>query len=396
MQKPEQDLHKYDRQLKQGFASLRFEDSMEKEFRAFFYTRSVVKQRGAIIVGIILLLGLMPFDLGFLSGAAQDFYLLSRAWITIPVLMLALFLTFKKKFIGYFSVFSFFIILFIGISTSVLVVYTQNLGQYSPYEGIMLIIMVAFSLGGMLFRQSLSCIILVGLCYLVLSELMLSQSPYLMHQYYFLFATCLIGGVSGYMLEYQTRIAFLQRGALRNLAKTDPLTGLFNRGAINQKLNDLVEYAYREQKPLSLLMLDVDYFKNFNDHYGHLEGDDCLVDVASRLSDLCKRPLDFAGRYGGEEFILVWFDAPTAEATTLAQNTRNAIRAMAIPHQTSKVSDQVTVSGGLITGIPTSPDLQDTLLHQADQCLYRAKESGRNRIAVQSLGESNSLIALIK
>ncbi|MGC1508637.1 GGDEF domain-containing protein [Ketobacter sp.] len=391
-----QDLQKYNRQLKKGFNALRFNAGLEAEFRTFFYARNVVKQRGAIIVGIILLLGLVPIDLRLIDGEAAHFYLLIRVWITVPLLLVALAFTFRTSQQHYFSLFSFFIIIFIGITTNIQVVYTMGLGQFAAYEGLMLIIMVAFFLGGMLFRQSLACIIIISLSYLIMSELYLSTSSYSFHRYYFLFATCLIGGVSAYTLEYQLRISYLQRGALRSLAKTDPLTGLYNRGAIADKLNHLVEYGYREQKPITLLMIDVDYFKNYNDCYGHIQGDTCLVSVAQALIKNCKRPLDFAGRYGGEEFLIMWFDAQPNEAKTFAEKTKATLDRLNIPHANSEVATHVTISGGMITGVPDRPDIQAAILHQADQCLYRAKESGRNRIIIQEVGEDHSISSVVK
>ncbi len=392
---PEQ-LHKYDQQLKQGFKSLRFNPLLEKEFRIYFNARNVVKQRGAIILGILLLLLLAPLDLRLLDPQATTIYLFSRIWLTIPVLVIALFFTFKPKFQRFFPIFSFIIISFIGLTAVGMVAYAQAEQQYLPHEGIMLIIMVAFFLGGMRFKQSLSCALLVCLTYMILTEIYVPPDNFRFHRYFLIFATSLIGGVGAYTLEYQQRISFLQRGALKNLAKIDSLTKLYNRGAINQKLNHLVDYAYRENKSITLMLLDVDYFKNFNDLYGHIAGDKCLVSIAKSLSNHCKRPLDFAGRYGGEEFLLVWFDTKSTEVDTLVEKVRTQINAQKIPHSESKVSDYVTISAGVVSGTPTIPDMSQTILHQADQCLYRAKESGRNRILIQDMGDDNNLISVIK
>jgi len=144
------------------------------------------------------------------------------------------------------------------------------------------------------------------------------------------------------------------------------------------------------------VLLDVDHFKNFNDFYGHIQGDHCLTEVASALSACCKRPLDFAGRYGGEEFVVMWFDADPVEAEALAHRVRDAIVQLEIRHDASGTHSHVTVSGGMITGIPNGQHLTEKLLHQADQCLYRAKQSGRNRIIVQDLGDENSVICIVK
>ena len=396
MQGFEEELQIYNRQLKLGFPQLRFREPLEHEFRSFFARHNVVRQRGAIIVGVVLLLALLPLDIHYLNGNALDYYLVTRIWITIPLLLAALALTFIQSWRRYFSIFSFVIITIIGVSAATVVVYCNGVGQPLPYEGIMLIIMVSFFLGGLYFRQSLVCGSLIALSYVVLSEVLLPRPLINYHNYFFTFASLLVGAVSAYTLEYQIRIAFLQRGALRNLAKTDPLTGLYNRGAINQKLSHLVYYAFREKKPITLLLIDVDHFKNFNDFYGHLQGDVCLQRVAEALTTCCKRPLDFAGRYGGEEFLVMWFDSQPAEVESFARRVKDAIEKMDIRHDASGTHSHVTVSGGMVTGVPGSQHQADQILHQADQCLYRAKESGRNRIVIQDLGSEHDVVSIIK
>ena len=262
MQSFNSQLHIYDEQLKRGFMSLRFAQPLEREFRNFLDSRNVVKQRGALIVGILLLLCFAPLDLRFLDEEASRFYIMTRLYVSVPLLSVALVINFyfQRRFQKYFALFSFLIIAFIGLTAIGTIIYAQNDNQYLPHEGIMLVIMVAFFLGGMRFRQAIACATLIGLTYLILCELYLLPDPYRFHRYLLMFATSLIGGVGAYTLEYQQRISFLQRGALRNLAKTDPLTGLYNRGAINKTLDDLLGYAYREKKAVTLLLLDVDYF----------------------------------------------------------------------------------------------------------------------------------------
>ncbi|HVL00960.1 MAG TPA: GGDEF domain-containing protein [Dongiaceae bacterium] len=393
----DQELQVYNRQLKQGFSSLQFSPELEAEFRTFFHGRNVVKQRGAIIVGIILLLALVPLDSLFIrDNKALELYLLGRIWIAVPVLLLALVFTFRQNLRRFFSAFSFAIIGLIGITNAIITVYSQVRGTPLPYESLLLIIMVTFSLGGMQFRRALTCATIVALSYVSLAEIYLPMGEAKYHTYFFIFATMLVGAVSGYTLEYQVRLGFLQRGALKNLAKTDPLTGLYNRGAINQKLNHLIYYAFRERKPVTLLLVDVDFFKNYNDFYGHIQGDNCLIQIANALADCCKRPLDFAGRYGGEEFLVMWFDAEPNEAETFARRVRDSIRELGIRHDASGVHSEVTISGGMVTGVPDSQHLTEKLLHQADQCMYRSKESGRNRIIIQDFGDDKSIAHIIK
>ena len=143
-----------------------------------------------------------------------------------------------------------------------------------------------------------------------------------------------------------------------------------------------MEYAKREKRHLTLLMVDVDYFKKFNDFYGHLEGDSALIAVANSLAQCCRRSLDFAGRYGGEEFILVWFDTKPDESEGLSNLVQEKIAALKIDHQQSKVGRYLTLSGGLITIIPSESTDVQTLINKADELLYQSKDLGRNRISI--------------
>lgn len=391
----EQALQIYDRQIRRGFRRLRFEPALERKFESFFAEYVMPQQRGALLVAIFLLLALIPLDLDNLKGDPREYYLISRLWIIVPLLAVSFGLTFYKPLRPYFSFFGMLIITTIGISSSALVAFSPLNGSVLPYEGVLIVIMVCFFLGGLYFRQALICSISITASYVVFTESWLPEQHIQYHDYFFMFATLLVGAVSAYALEYQIRFSFLQQGALHNLAQTDPLTGLYNRGAINQKLNHLVDYAFREKKAITLLLLDVDHFKNFNDFYGHLHGDQCLKQVARALAACCKRPLDFAGRYGGEEFLLLWFDIQPSEAESFARRVKDAVSLLAIRHDASATHTHVTISGGMVSGIPVSQLLADKLLHQADQCLYQAKEQGRNRILAQPLGNETAPVTSI-
>ena len=135
----------------------------------------------------------------------------------------------------------------------------------------------------------------------------------------------------------------------------------------------------REMHPLSLVMLDVDFFKRYNDHYGHQHGDQCLQEIARAISFVTARPQDLAARYGGEEFVLLFPRTDNLAARHLTSRILEKVRAMEIPHAVSDCADFVTVSAGIATVMP-SPDLDmHALLSAADKALYRAKEQGRDR-----------------
>jgi diguanylate cyclase (GGDEF)-like protein len=169
---------------------------------------------------------------------------------------------------------------------------------------------------------------------------------------------------------------------LRDLANRDGLTGLFNRRLLNERLSGELSRAQREQSPIAVLMIDVDNFKAFNDTYGHLDGDDCLREVASAITRAVMRPGDFAARFGGEEFAVVLPNTDAAGAARVAEMIRQAIIDTAIPHGVS-LTGVVTVSIGVGALWPDVMSRIEDVIGIADRALYEAKENGRNRVAMQ-------------
>ncbi len=168
---------------------------------------------------------------------------------------------------------------------------------------------------------------------------------------------------------------------LELLATSDGLTGLANRRRFNDFLDDEWRRGAREGAPLSLLMLDVDFFKRFNDAHGHQAGDECLRRVASVLAAAAGRPSDLAARYGGEEFALVLANTDVDGAATVAETVRQGVEALGIAHSRSDASSHVTVSIGVAAVNPSEEVAPAALITLADGALYRAKEAGRNRMA---------------
>jgi diguanylate cyclase (GGDEF)-like protein len=169
--------------------------------------------------------------------------------------------------------------------------------------------------------------------------------------------------------------------ALASLAAKDPLTGLANRRAFDERMASEWSRARRERKPLALLMIDVDHFKSFNDAYGHLEGDSCLRHVAAVMEGCARRGGDFAARIGGEEFALILPGASRSAAATVAEHLRGAIAGLGIEHE--KVQEgHVTISAGVAATTTASAESPDFLINQADTALYEAKWGGRNKVCL--------------
>lgn len=166
---------------------------------------------------------------------------------------------------------------------------------------------------------------------------------------------------------------------LRRQSDIDGLLGIANRRTFDETLAQEWARALRESSQLSLLMIDVDYFKNYNDTYGHQAGDRCLQQLAAAITRVLKRPGDLVARYGGEEFGVLLPHTDAAGADEMAREIQNAVALLAIPHGASRASDQVTVSIGIHTVVPAPEVALDTLIRSADSALYRAKQGGRNR-----------------
>lgn len=170
---------------------------------------------------------------------------------------------------------------------------------------------------------------------------------------------------------------------LRRLSSIDGLTGLANRRCFDETLLKEWSRAERNQKPLSLIIADIDYFKPYNDFYGHIAGDVALKEVASALSATLHRPVDIACRYGGEEFTIVLPNTDSKGAELVAIRLKQAVSNLAIEHISSPVEDHITISLGVATLFPQRGQPPTTIVEVADKALYKAKELGRNSIVVE-------------
>jgi diguanylate cyclase (GGDEF)-like protein len=166
---------------------------------------------------------------------------------------------------------------------------------------------------------------------------------------------------------------------LEQLVNVDGLTQVANRRCFDTRLQAEWKRLSQEQQPLSLILFDVDKFKSYNDYYGHLGGDDCLLRIAQIVQKTVDRPADLVARYGGEEFAVLLPNTDLAAAITIAENIQQAIHHQTIPHAQSDIKNIVTISLGISCIIPTCDIKPDTLIASADKALYNAKQNGRDR-----------------
>ena len=165
---------------------------------------------------------------------------------------------------------------------------------------------------------------------------------------------------------------------LQRLVSIDGLTQMANRRCLDDYLDQECKRASREQIPISLVLCDIDFFKNYNDNYGHQEGDHCLQEVAQAISKSTNRPADLVARYGGEEFVIVLPNTDAQGSVNVAIRATEVMRSLKLPHSYSKVAPYVTISCGVATLLPSQEFEPTDLLKAADQALYKAKAEGRN------------------
>ncbi len=170
----------------------------------------------------------------------------------------------------------------------------------------------------------------------------------------------------------------------RSLALTDSLTGLANRRQFDDYFEGQWQHLTQEQQPLTLILCDIDYFKRYNDSYGHPTGDVCLAKVSDVLTHCIRRPANLVARYGGEEFAVVLPNTGTEEGHRLALEIKTHLAALSIPHCSSSVSDAVTLTMGIATVVPKRRQAPQELIQAADLALYHAKQQGRDRIYVHA------------
>jgi diguanylate cyclase (GGDEF)-like protein len=167
---------------------------------------------------------------------------------------------------------------------------------------------------------------------------------------------------------------------LRQMSMKDGLTGIANRRSFDERLAVELRRGLRSQAPLSLLMMDIDHFKQYNDHHGHFQGDDCIRAVAATLENVVSRASDLVARYGGEEFAILLPETDAEAAVQVAQTCLHAVAALAMPHENSPIGAFVSLSIGVCTVLVAPDTTPATLITRADQALYQAKRAGRNRI----------------
>lgn len=188
-----------------------------------------------------------------------------------------------------------------------------------------------------------------------------------------------ISGAGGWLLELNSRRLWLDLRILETISRTDPLTGIANRRGFEEAADTVMRFAMREQRPVTLMVLDLDCFKGLNDRYGHDYGDEALKRAAGFLSAQARRPIDICGRFGGEEFVIVLCNCPALAADVRCREIVQGVEALRLENAASGVSPYLTASLGAVSFYPAEGAQLNRALLKADENLYKAKGAGRNR-----------------
>lgn len=270
-----------------------------------------------------------------------------------------------------------------SISNPVMLTSAQSASIYA--------IIVVYAMSKMRFYMTVFWCHLAGVVHLLSTNALGMHHTFQDFQAYFIAANMIGMGIA-YIIEHRERAMFLQGllldidkaqqdllyGNLEKLSREDPLTGLANRRYFDERLNMEWSRCQREKLPLSVILLDIDFFKQYNDLYGHQAGDHCLSLVARALKKEAARPAELVGRYGGEEFILLYPNIDATQIKNTLVRIQQRIMSLNIAHEGSQIAKVLTASLGAATAYPVKTLHAEKLVSAADQMLYKSKETGRN------------------
>tara|TARA_R110000787_G_scaffold42983_18_gene105390 strand:- start:2453 stop:3691 length:1239 start_codon:yes stop_codon:yes gene_type:complete len=259
-----------------------------------------------------------------------------------------------------------------------------------PFEYLMIQLLYDFFLLGLVWSEASVLALLTVIAGPLLMVLVRISPLQIFEISFFLGSTTLLGSIACFLQEKTQRIAWLESQLYQGMSERDPLTGTYNHRSFYSRGDKLLSQARREGRPAAVLGLDIDYFKRFNDVYGHLAGDECLRQVARVVIDHARRPLDLAGRLGGEEFAVFLYDTDRANALSRAEDLREAIKKLEMPGHV-----RVTCSIGVACATAADHLSMEEMIGNADTALYRAKNDERDCVREWSDGKEKPSLQLV-
>lgn len=377
----------YRQQLERGFGALRFTPPLEVEYWRTSFELIRPRLRFTLLIVALLAVAMILLDTVLVRVQAPGIIMIWRYGVLLPAILIAFSATFLREAWRRYRLTVTILGPLILAAATVLIVHVQSEGNQSIFGVLVLAITFIYYLVGLSFYGALAANVIGLVTFVVAASVFGFADATMLYQLVILLFASVVSATLAHNLESLQRQTWLEQRMLEEMAERDGLTGIYNRRRLETHLARVWEQATRESRPMALMMVDVDHFKNYNDRYGHQAGDEALKQVARVLSGVARRPLDMAARYGGEEFVVMLFDTTVEHAVTTADQVLQEVRMLGIPHSASAASDVITVSIGLAHVMPAPGRSVEGLLQIADQGVYLAKDSGRNRVEVMSLAE---------
>jgi diguanylate cyclase (GGDEF)-like protein len=368
--------------LRQGFRGLKFPEPLESQFRLDHRNEAHRLVRLGLLVALITTLGFAFIDHSMLQSTnrAPDAI---RFGLQLPMLFICLLATGRRFYLRFYELAIQIGLPIFGLGSVLMASYANPESVALVGARLLLVAFFAYFMTGLRLYQALRCNIIVFAALLWVGVAGMIPSAVATYLGFAFLCANIIGGTGAYALERVNRTSFIERLTLEELASRDGLTQLLNRQTFEARAQASWPRAAAAQRNAAVLMIDVDHFKRYNDHYGHQAGDECLRRVAQALrTTLAARHDDLLGRYGGEEFIALLFDRSQEELEGLAHRIAKSIAAQAIPHAASDAHSLVTVSVGAARHIDPLPQAYNAVAQIADKALYVAKHQGRNRAVI--------------
>ncbi len=359
---------------------LRFPDAeLERQFLLSYRAAARPWIRMSLLVALSTVLGFTVIDHWLLVGprlARPDIW---RFGLQLPLVLIMLVLTDPRLYLRWYQPAIQIAAPLFGVGTVLMAVEATPAQLPLVAARLLLAAFYFYFMLGLSFNAALRSNALLIAAYAVAALAGAIAVPVVTYSLFVLLCANLIGGAGCYALEYANRVAFLERRRLAEVATHDGLTGLLNRAALEEQARALWQHAQLAKLPVSLLLIDIDHFKAYNDRYGHQEGDRCLREVAAAIRAAARRrPLDVVARYGGEEIIAILVDSDRVDAAGVAENVRRAVAELGIAHAASSTRTYVTVSVGVTTIEPGGDYCHERAVRLADLALYASKARGRD------------------
>lgn len=375
--------------LKAAGLFLRFPDYREKAFRHYYFKHTLFQFQTALIFASFLYISVDLLDPYTVPGIIHIVRNL-RHFVVVPTLLASVIITYTARKEAVMQIMGSISIIVACGAISIMMALDKGLGSMIFGSGLI----IALMYGGTCLRLRLSYVAVSGmialLTYIVTGYFIRRMSfSVLFSNSYFTFLAYCICLFTSYILEISMRREYLYRiemkknqRQLQRMSLFDHVTGIPNRRMLNMRLSEDFTELHKTGQPLSMILADIDYFKDYNDHYGHLEGDRCLAMVAGHIHIFSTRTGNFVARFGGEEFAMILSNTSLAEAQLMAEKIRQSVRGLKIRHPKSSIDQYITISLGVASITPDDSNSFETLINLADSALYRAKNNGRNRVEV--------------